>query len=91
MRNTQLQNYNNQLCDFISEQGGIDIKAMQHYVITHMMPNLRVTLINPNGKVIYDNTKNDLDAFKNHSSRKEVQDALMYGSGYSINRTSEEQ
>lgn len=55
--NTQLQNYNNQLCDFISEQGGVDIEVMQHYVGTHMIPNLRVTLINPNGKVIYDNTQ----------------------------------
>lgn len=87
--NTQLQNYNNQLCDFISEQGGVDIEVMQHYVGTHMIPNLRVTLINPNGKVIYDNTQKNLSDFKNHSSRKEVQDALMYGSGYSINRSSE--
>ena len=72
--NTQLQNYNNQLCDFLAD---------------HMMPNLRVTLIEPSGKVVYDNTKANWKSFANHSSRKEVQDALMYGSGYSISRQSE--
>lgn len=87
--NTQLQNYNNQLCDFISEHHGFNPDSMQRYVTTHMMPNLRVTLIEPSGKVIYDNTNLHWDKFANHSSRKEVQDALMYGSGYSISRQSE--
>lgn len=87
--NTQLQNYNNQLCDFISEHHGFNPDSMQRYVTTHMMPNLRVTLIEPSGKVIYDNTNPQWDKFANHSSRKEVQDALMYGSGYSISRQSE--
>lgn len=82
--NTQLQNYNNQLCDFISEHHGFNPDSMQRYVSTHMMPNLRVTLIEPSGKVIYDNTNANWQKFANHSSRKEVQEALMYGSGYSI-------
>lgn len=87
--NTQLQNYNNQLCDFIGEHHGFNPDSMQRYVTTHMMPNLRVTLIEPSGKVIYDNTNPHWDKFANHSFRKEVQDALMYGSGYSISRQSE--
>lgn len=87
--NTQLQNYNNQLCDFISEHHGFNPDSMQRYVSTHMMPNLRVTLIEPSGKVIYDNTNANWQKFANHSSRKEVQEALMYGSGYSISRQSE--
>ena len=87
--NTQLQNYNNQLCDFIGEHHGFNPDSMQRYVTTHMMPNLRVTLIEPSGKVIYDNTNPHWEKFANHSSRKEVQDALMYGSGFSISRQSE--
>ena len=87
--NTQLQNYNNQLCDFLSEHHGVNPDSMQFYVTTHMMPNLRVTLIEPSGKVAYDNTNANWESFANHSSRKEVQDALMYGSGYSISRQSE--
>lgn len=87
--NTQLQNYNNQLCDFLADHHGANSDSMQSYVTTHMMPNLRVTLIEPSGKVVYDNTNANWKSFANHSSRKEVQDALMYGSGYSISRQSE--
>lgn len=87
--NTQLQNYNNQLCDFLADHHGVNSDSMQSYVTTHMMPNLRVTLIEPSGKVVYDNTNVNWKSFSNHSSRKEVQDALMYGSGYSISRQSE--
>ena len=86
---TQLQNYNNQLCDFLADHHGVNSDSMQSYVTTHMMPNLRVTLIEPSGKVVYDNTNANWKSFANHSSRKEVQDALMYGSGYSISRQSE--
>lgn len=87
--NTQLQNYNNQLCDFLADHHGVNSDSMQSYVTTHMMPNLRVTLIDPSGKVVYDNTNANWKSFANHSLRKEVQDALMYGSGYSISRQSE--
>ena len=87
--NIQLQSYNNQLGNFITDRGELDINSMQNYVATHMMPNLRVTLITPLGKVIYDNIRKDWKNFEDHSTRKEVQEALMYGSGYSIGRNSE--
>ena len=87
--NIQLQSYNNQLGNFITDRGELDIDSMQNYVATHMMPNLRVTLITPSGKVIYDNIRKDWKNFEDHSTRKEVQEALMYGSGYSIGRNSE--
>ena len=53
-----------------------------------MMPDLRVTLINPQGTVVFDNSQKELSTFENHSSRKEVQDALLYGSGFAISRHS---
>ena len=87
--NIQLQSYNNQLGNFITDRGELDIDSMQNYVATHMMPNLRVTLITPSGEVIYDNIRKDWKYFEDHSTRKEVQEALMYGSGYSIGRNSE--
>lgn len=43
--NTQLQNYNNQLCDFLADHHGVNSDSMQSYVTTHMMPNLRVMRI----------------------------------------------
>ena len=85
--NTQLQNYNEQLYSYMADAGSLD--SLIHYIMTHMIPNLRVTIITPEGKVIFDSTDKKLEEFQNHSSRKEVQDALMYGSGYAINRFSE--
>lgn len=85
--NTQLQNYNEQLYGYMADAGSLD--SLKHYIMTHMIPNLRVTIITPEGKVIFDSTDKNLNEFSNHSSRKEVQDALMYGSGYAISRFSE--
>lgn len=87
--NTQLQDYNSRLYDFINENGNLNADSLQQYVATHMIPNLRVTLITSTGIVIYDNIEKNWKKFKNHSSRKEVIDALMYGSGYAISRHSE--
>lgn len=87
--NTQLQDYNSRLYDFINDNGNLDTDTLQKYVTTHMIPNLRVTLIKASGTVIYDNVEKNWKQFKNHSSRKEVEDALLYGSGYSISRHSE--
>lgn len=85
--NTQLQNYNEQLYGYMADACSLD--SLKHYIMTHMIPNLRVTIITPEGKVIFDSTDKNLSEFSNHYSRKEVQDALMYGSGYAISRFSE--
>ena len=87
--NTQLQNYNDRLYDYLLDNSGIRIDSLRRYVSTHMMPRLRVTLISSQGKVIYDSTQPDVSVFGNHASRKEVQNALLYGTGYSISRQSE--
>ena len=86
--NMQLQNYNNRMYDFIASKGGLNTDSLHNYVSTHMIPDLRVTLITPQGKVVYDNIQPDVSSFENHRTRKEVQDALMYGSGYDISRHS---
>ena len=86
--NMQLQNYNSQLYDHIATNG-IDTAALQIFVRLHTIPDLRVTLITREGRVIYDNTERDVSKFNNHSSRKEIQDALVNGSGCSIRRRSE--
>ena len=43
----------------------------------------RITLINGDGKVLYDN-KADAADMENHSSREEVKEALKDGTGYSV-------
>lgn len=85
--NIQLQNYNNQLHDFILTESNKD--SIRNYVQAHMIPNLRITLITASGEVIYDNLSSDWQMFKNHAARKEVRDALIYESAYAISRRSE--
>lgn len=50
--------------------------------------DLRVSIIDASGKIIYDNS---LDALPNtnHLSRKEISEAVRYGSGYTLRRHSE--
>ena len=86
--NIQLQNYNDRLYDHIITKSEKNIDSLKQYVATHMMPDLRVTLINTQGTVVFDNSQKELSTFENHSSRKEVQDALLYGSGFAISRHS---
>ena len=86
--NMQLQNYNNRMYDFITSCKSLDTDSLQQYVVTHIIPDIRVTIITTQGKVIYDNIQSDVSKFETHRTRKEVQDALMYGSGYDINRIS---
>ena len=46
----------------------------------------RITLIDPSGKVLYDNKSNP-DAMENHSSRREVKEAEADGEGYDTRRS----
>ena len=85
--NIQLQNYNNKLYDFIQTNPEDD--SLRNYVKTHLIPHLRITLITIDGDVIFDNSGKDWQQFKNHASREEVREALIYESGYSISRRSE--
>ena len=57
--NTQLQNYNEQLYSYMADAGSLD--SLKNYIMTHMIPNLRVTIITPEGKVIFDSTDKNLD------------------------------
>lgn len=44
--------------------------------------NQRLTLIEPDGKVVFD-SKADVENMENHADRKEVKEALLYGEGSS--------
>ena len=53
------------------------------FVRNHESKDLRVTLVRPDGKVVYDNMRKDYDHFANHINRKEIQEALKSGQGSS--------
>ncbi len=67
---------------FVSEE------KLNAFVREHESKDLRVTLIRPDGKVLYDNMSKDYAHFPNHLNRKEIQDALKLGQGTSVERQS---
>lgn len=87
--NIQLQNYNDDMRNYLIQQDTFHIQLLNKYVQEHQLEHLRVTLISPQGDVLFDNTKETPGTFKNHLDRKEVQQALNEGSGYAISRLSE--
>ena len=63
-------------------------RKLAAFVREHESKDLRVTLILPNGKVVFDNMSRDYRHFANHLNRKEIQDALKNGVGASVERQS---
>ncbi len=88
--NTQLQDYNSQLHDFLLDMPSHeDFAPLHQYVQKYMVKDLRVTLIDKDGQVLYDNLDNNPNRFDNHLNRQEIQQALSKESGYAIRRLSE--
>ncbi|NMD44345.1 MAG: two-component sensor histidine kinase, partial [Clostridiales bacterium] len=54
----------------------------EEYLQKLEVDGLRLTLINPDGKVLYD-SKVEAESMENHAERKEVKEALLYGEGSS--------
>ena len=82
----QLEGYNALLEEDLSLRHDKEIIA--NFVKNHESKDLRVTLVRPDGKVIYDNMRKDYDHFANHLNRKEIQEALKNGQGSSVDRQS---
>lgn len=86
--NTQLQDYNIRLYDRLQEQGDKG-KALADYVRDNPLKELRVTLIDLKGNVVFDSYEKDPEQLGNHIGRDEIQKALRKGTGYDVRRTSE--
>ncbi len=63
-------------------------ERLNAFVREHENRDLRVTLIHPDGRVLYDNMSKDYNHFANHLNRREVQEALKTGKGASVDRQS---
>ena len=86
--NEKLQNYNKQLADAMKYMGKTDETTLDSYVKTHSLPNLRVTIIDNEGHVTFDNLEKNYNRFTNHANRPEIIEAKMKGSGSSVERNS---
>ena len=79
--NTQLQNYNDRLNDFLRGKDTLNLRLLDKYVHEHTLDELRVTLIDKEGKVLYDNIEQNPLYFSNHLNREEIKEAISQGSG----------
>ena len=84
----RLQSFNESMDDALHYIGRNDEKILSGYVKRTNIPDLRVTIITPKGKVVFDNMRKDYANFANHANRKEVRNALKYGYGSEIGRKS---
>lgn len=83
--NNVLSNYNYQL--FRKCQQSTDIsKTVTSFMEDIPQKDLRVTIIDPSGDVLFDNS--GTDEFNNHNDRSEVRKARLYNEGFAI-RSSE--
>jgi len=76
--NTHLQLINRNILD---DKDSDPTKAI------HNFADLRISIIDSNGQVIYDNSLDSLPG-ENHISRKEIAEAIESGSGYTVRRHS---
>lgn len=84
----RLQSFNESMDDALHYIGRNDEQILSGYVKRTNIPDLRVTIITPKGKVVFDNMRKDYANFTNHANRKEVRNALKYGYGSEIDRKS---
>ena len=61
---------------------------LETFVKEHESKDLRVTLVRPDGKVVFDNMSRDYRHFANHARRAEIAEALRTGQGSSVERQS---
>ncbi len=85
---TRLQDYNCHMEEMLSLQADTGMQAVEKYVSAHPLPNLRVTIISPDGTILYDNIERNTSSMDSHRDRKEVEEALSAGQGYTISRKS---
>lgn len=79
--NNVLNNYNFQL--FRQTQHTDDInRTVTEFINNIPQKDLRVTIIDPDGKVLFDNS--GAEEFNNHNDRSEVRKARLYNEGFAI-------
>lgn len=79
--NETLNNYNYQLYHLTKDISAVD-DVVNSFIQNISQKDLRVTVINPEGEVVYDNVYTNYQG--NHNNRSEVHTARLYGKGYTI-------
>lgn len=85
--NCRLQSVNAIILSELGKHAGEDVGAVLNR-IPFPEGNVRISVIDLDGDVVFDNTLDSLPS-SNHLSRKEIHDAIRTGTGYTIRRHSE--
>ena len=86
---SRLQMYNYEMVQTVGKDSMSSSRRFRDYVVHHQMEGLRVSVIDKEGRVIFDSYDTDVEALGNHLQRTEIQQALREGSGYDIKRMSQ--
>jgi len=83
--NNMLDNYNYQLYHIISRNNNDIAASVQLFISDISQKDLRVTIIDPQGKVLFDNS--DASEFNNHNNRVEVKKARLQQKGFALRKS----
>ena len=87
---TQLQDYNDRLHQELRYlPDSLWTSMLDSYISKHVNKELRVTVVDLQGNVLFDSSQNGSHELDNHIKRPEVQKALKAGKGYDLRRISE--
>ncbi len=81
--NVLLKNKNELIYNYIKNNDA-NIEHLDELVNLFPQKDIRLTVIDLSGKVIYDNNVQDVSSLDSHIKRPEIQDAIRFGSGYDI-------
>ena len=90
---SQLQDFNQEVYYILQDDSITVPNKQQNAMLSRLVSRqnksgLRLTLINTEGKVIYDSFNGDLRIYENHLNRVEVRQALGLGTGFDVRRMS---
>lgn len=87
--NLRLQDFNERLHESLLADSMEDAESsLTEYLQHHSVRGIRVTVIDRNGQVVFDNLKKDYPAMENHAKRPEVAQAIKNGNGSAVDRNS---
>lgn len=83
--NARLQLVNSYILSELAEGNSVDSMRLEEF---HPFRGLRVSIIDPDGRLIYDNTADSTASAIGHADRTEIAEAERTGSGYTVRRHS---
>lgn len=85
---SKLQMINVLMYESVQKSDGVNEEALDQYVKSRGIKDIRVTLLNREGNVLFDNVRKNYTTLPNHASRPEVVQAIKTGKGSTVERNS---